>query len=98
MKKIIIALLIVSQSVFALSANYKGDKYALCMSEQYLSDWTGFIVDKDKASIKAYFGSKCIMLKHSVRVSAVDSHLFSGTVSFVYKGQKLWGYLEGIEK
>ena len=98
MKKIILALLLISQVAFALNATYKGNKYALCMSEQYLDDWTGFIHDKDTESMKAYFGSKCIMLKRPVKVSGVDSHVFSGTASFIYKGQRLWGYYEGIER
>ena len=98
MKKVVFILFLMSQSVFALSATYHGEKYALCTSEQYLDDWTGFINDKDKSSITSYFGSKCIMLKNSVSVSSIDTHMLSGTVSFFYKGHKFWGYMEGIER
>jgi len=98
MKKVIFTLLFLSQSIFALSATYHGDKYALCTTKEYLDDWTGFINDGDKLSINSYFGSKCIMLKNSVNVSSIDTHIFSGTVSFFYKGHKFWGYIEGIKQ
>jgi len=98
MKKVIFILLFISQSVFALSATYHAEKYALCTSKQYLDNWTTFINDRDQASINSYFGTKCIMLKNSVHVSSIDTHIFSGTVSFFYKGNKLWGYMEGIEQ
>ena len=98
MKKIILTLLILSQSVFALNATYHGETYALCTSEQYFDNWSTFINDGDRSSMEAYFGTKCIMLKNSIQVSSVDAHIFSGKVSFFYKGQKFWGYMEGIEQ
>jgi len=98
MKKVILILLFVSQSVFGLSATYHAETYVLCSSKQYLDDWASFLNDGDKASINSYYGSKCIMLKNSVHVSSIDTHIFSGTVSFFYKGHKFWGYMSGIEQ
>ena len=98
MKKVIFILLFLTQSIFALSATYHGEKYALCTSKQYLDDWSTFIKDGDQSSINSYFGNKCIMFKNSIHVSSIDTHIFSGTVSFFYNGHKLWGYIEGIEQ
>ena len=98
MKKIIFILFFASQSVFALNAIYHAENYALCTSKQYLDDWAGFINDGDRASMNSYYGTKCIMLKNSINVSSVDTHIFRGTVSFFYKGHRFWGYMEGIEQ
>jgi len=96
MKKIIFSLILLSSIAFAQSAMYKGG-YPICMSEQHLDDWTSFSVDGDKESMLAYYGSKCIKSVDAVRVSAIDTHMMSGKVSFVYRGTRLWGYYEGIE-
>ena len=98
MKKVILILFLVSQSVFALNGVYHAEKYVLCTTKEYLDDWANFINDGDRASMNSYYGTKCIMLKNSVNVSSIDTHIFSGTVSFFYKGHKFWGYMEGIKQ
>lgn len=96
MKKVFLGLVLLTSIVFAQSGMYKGS-YPICMSEQYLDDWTSFSVDGDKESMLAYYGTKCIMSTDAVRVSAINTHMLSGKVSFIYKGTRLWGYYEGIK-
>lgn len=94
MKKIFFALLIISQILYAYSGTYKSTQYPMCSSKQYLEDWTQFSVDKDTASQRAYYGKKCFILSVNIKVSSINTSW--GKVSFFYKGQKFWGYREGI--
>ena len=96
MKKVFLGLILSTSIVLAKSGMYKGN-YPICMSEQYLDDWTSFSVDGDKESMLSYYGSKCIKSTTAVRVSAIDTHIMSGKVSFIYRGTRLWGYYEGTQ-
>ena len=95
MKKKVVVFLMVSQVLFAGNKIYESTKYVFCDSKQSLKEWTQFDIDSDEASQRAYFGSKCFLLKENISVSGVKTDWEE--VSFYYAGHKLWGYGEGIK-
>lgn len=94
MKKKVLLFLMAAQVAFAVNGTYESTKYVFCDSKKSLDQWTQFDVDNDKASQRAYFGSKCFLLKEDISVSGIKTDW--GKVSFFYGGYELWGYREGI--
>lgn len=84
-----------SQIAFAVNGTYESTRYVFCDNKKSLNEWTQFDVDNDKTSQRAYFGTKCFLLKEDISVSGINTEW--GKVSFSYDGHKLWGYREGIK-
>ena len=73
-------------------------KYYVCLSEQWLEDFTAFAVEKDFASIKAYLaGDKCLVLRPNLPVTVTDDPALLGTrTAFTIQGIRFYAPSEEI--
>ena len=73
-------------------------KYYVCLSEQWLDDFTSSAVRNDHASVTAYLASdKCLVLKPDLPVTIVDEPALPGTrIAFTIRGFRFYAPSEEI--
>ncbi len=73
-------------------------KYYVCLSEQWLEDFTSSAVRNDHASVNAYLASdKCLVLKPDLPVTIVNEPTLRGTrIAFTIQGLRFYAPSEEI--
>ena len=73
-------------------------KYYVCLSEQWLDDFTSSAVRNDHASVTAFLTSdKCLVLKPDLPVTIVDEPTLPGTrIAFTIQGFRFYAPSEEI--
>lgn len=101
MKKIFlifVIIILIPMQAWAVKATTV-ENIPACFSKESLDEMMQFIYNKDEESFNAYLKmGKCIILKGDIDVTVIDMPgMFGGTVSFIYKGIKLWTKRNGLK-
>ena len=93
---VVLIMMAVSIQTFSKTGYTKSD-YPACIKSEWLSDFSGFKIEKDTESMMYYISSqKCLMLGGGMKVIAVKRESY-GVVSFIYNNTKFWTYSEAIK-
>ena len=73
-------------------------KYFSCLSAQWLTDFTSFVVNQDDANIRAYLdGNRCLLLKPNLPVIVTqDPGALGTTTAFTIQGIEFFAPSEEV--
>ena len=97
MKKLLLILLLLPGLISAATPAVTKADYFTCMTKQYHSDMTGFMIAKDRANMDAYVALKyCFVLRAGLQVTIID--VSWGKCEFVVQGIKLWAACDALKR